>query len=258
MKSSPEGADIFLGGAKLNNTTPDVLSGLLPQDYVLKLEKDGFYSYQMPIRLRPSSVAEFNIILIPKIKHVDKLEFDFNIYKYFISKHFYGNKIIAFTDSGIYYLDDDFKNDKKISSQDLGKPQAGDIEGAIEGDNKLVFWSNNTVRLLETDNKNSDEENGKVVSVYAGTEFIKDVFFGLKERYLLIQDGLKIIALDAEDPVVYYPILKLNDKNSKIFYDSGAETLYIYDKITGTETFTLYKAKLRHLIYERDKQEKVP
>ncbi|MEK6732424.1 MAG: PEGA domain-containing protein [Candidatus Omnitrophota bacterium] len=76
VKSSPEGADIFLNGAKINSVTPDILSGLPPQDYAIRLEKDGFYSYQIPVSLRPSSAAEFDIALIPKIRYVEKLERD--------------------------------------------------------------------------------------------------------------------------------------------------------------------------------------
>jgi len=249
LKSSPEDAKIFLNGIKLNNTTPDVLSGLVPQDYAIRLEKDDFYPYQLHAKLMPSSVSEFNITLIPKIKYIEKLEPDFNIYKFFISKHFYGNKVIAFTDQGIYYLDDDFKNDKKISAQSINKDVASNIEEVLEGDDKLIAWSKNGIWIID---------NGNITLIYKPEELIKNVFFGLKERYLLIQDWLNIVALDVENPSTYYPILKLKDKDANIFYDSGSEILYIRDKITGTETYSLYRSKLRHLIHERGTDQKAP
>ena len=244
LKSSPEDARIFLNGTKLNSTTPDVLSGLVPQDYAIRLEKDDFYPYQLHAKLMPSSVSEFNITLIPKIKYVEKFEPDFNIYKFFISKHFYGNKIIAFTDQGIYYLDDDFKNDKKISAQSIDKDAAGDIEEVLEGDDKLIAWSKNGIWVMDS---------GNIGLIYKPEGLIKNVFFGLKEKYLLIQDELNIVALDVENPSTYCPILKLKDKDADIFYNPGSETLYIRDKISGTDMFSLYKSQLRHFIHERKK-----
>ena len=74
----------------------------------------------------------------------------------------------------------------------------------------------------------------------------------------MIQDGLNIVALDVENLSTYYYILKLKYKDADIFYDSGSETLYMRDKIAGTETFSLYKSKLRHLMHEKGTDQKAP
>ena len=249
IKSLPGGANIFLDGKKLNDTTPSILSELLPKDYVIKLYKDGFYSYQIPVKVKPSSVSEFDITLIPEIRHIEKLDLDFNVYRFFISRHFYGNKIIAFTDQGVYYFDDDFKNDKKISSQGLNKDSANSLKGILEGDNKLVVWSDNAVWVVE---------DGNIGLIYTAGKLIEDIFFGLKEKYILIHDGLEIIALDIENPTVYYSILKLKDDKSDMLYDADSETIYTRERVLDTDIFSLYRSKLRHLIYEREKNQKVP
>lgn len=67
LKSRPEGAKIFLNN-KLNQlTTPARIANLLPDDYLIKIEKDGFYSWQktLPVQSRLTTFAE-NILLFKK------------------------------------------------------------------------------------------------------------------------------------------------------------------------------------------------
>ena len=46
IKSLPGGANIFLDGKKLNDTTPSILSELPPKDYVIKLYKAFFVKFR--------------------------------------------------------------------------------------------------------------------------------------------------------------------------------------------------------------------
>lgn len=255
IKTYPKGVSIYISGQKLNELSPCILRDYLPKEYIISLEKEGFYSYQIPVEVNPAMVSEINVVLIPKMKNVEKLKFDFNVYKFFITKHFFGEKIILFTDKGIYFADSDFQNVRKVSTKALGEDLTDTIEGLRESNNRLLFWSKLNVWLLDI-SKSTDNPNSDLVSAYKAEENIKDVFFGIRDRYLLVHDGLKVIALDAQNPRAYFTVLELKSMNSRIFYDTASETLYIRDKIPQTSTFSLFKIELIPLINERKETEK--
>lgn len=246
IKTFPAGAEVYLDEKKLSESSPCTLREVIPKEYTVSLKSGGFYDYKIPIQVKPSLVFQIDVVLVPKVRDVEKLKFDFNIYKSFFIRHFFGEKILVFSDKGIYLLDRDFKNTEKLSSCDIGETAASTITDIIqEGNNKLVFWSQMNVWALDMNPKDDlgGQENMPAV-IYKAEEYIKYVFFGLRERYLLIQDGLKVIAVDMENPKVYFSILELKSLNSKIFYESRSETLYIQDKVAQTNTFSLFKIEL--------------
>jgi len=255
LKTFPRGIDVYLDGKKVKDASPCVIRNILPKDYTLLLEKEGFYPYQVHVLLKPSMIAELDIILIAKTKNVEKIKFDFNIYKFFVSKHFLGEKIIAFTDKGIYFLDRDFKNAKLISSVILGEELANSIVDFKEGNNRLVFWNKNNIWITDVVEPFSKEESN-VISIYKSGEDIKEVFFGLKDRYLIIHDGLRVIAQDVQNPGISFNIYELESASSKIFYDDNSEILYIRDKVPTENKFSLFKIELMPLINERKDTEK--
>lgn len=255
LKTYPKGIEVYLDGKKIKDASPCVIRSLLPKDHTLLLEKEGFYPYQVHVLLKPSMVAELDIILIARTKNVEKIKFDFNIYKFFVSKHFLGEKIIAFTDKGIYFLDRDFKNAKLISSVVLGEELANTIDGFKEGNNRLVFWNKNNIWITDVVEPFSKEESN-VISIYKSGEDIKEVSFGLKDRYLIIHDGMRVIAQDVQNPGIFFNIYELKSASSKIFYDNNSEILYIRDKVPTENKFSLFKIELMPLIDERKDAEK--
>lgn len=67
LKSKPEKATIFLNNKLQKNTTPARIVNLLPGDYSIKIEKDGYYPWEktLPIESRLTTFAE-NILLFKK------------------------------------------------------------------------------------------------------------------------------------------------------------------------------------------------
>lgn len=245
IKTFPAGAEVYLDEKKLSEFSPCVLREVVPKEYAISLRKEGFYDYKIPIQVKPSLVFTIDVVLVPKVRDVEKLKFDFNIYKSFFIRHFFGEKILVFSDKGIYLLDRDFKNTEKLSSYNIGETAASTIMDIMqEGNNKLVFWSQMNVWSLGINPQDNLRPENMPVVTYKAEECIKYVFFGLRERYLLIQDGLKVVAVDMENPKVYFPIFDLKSLNSKIFYESRSETLYIQDKVVQTSTFSLFKIEL--------------
>ena len=67
LKSRPEGAQIYLNGDLQESNTPAHLANLVPEDYLIKIEKEGLYPWQktLPVRSRTTTFAE-NITLFKK------------------------------------------------------------------------------------------------------------------------------------------------------------------------------------------------
>jgi hypothetical protein len=257
VKTFPKGASVYLNNEMLPDTTPCTLRDLLPRQYNLILEKEGFYPYQITVNVKQAEVADINVFLVPKMENVEKLKLDLNIYKFFVSKRLFGDKIIVLADKGIYSISPDLKDIRKISSQNIGEKALNSVENFKESNNRMVFWNKDNIWALE-DTSNTDNDKDIIVPLYESVEEIKEVFFGLKEHYLIIQDGLNIIALDIQNPKVFFTIMELKNKYSRIFYDSASEALYVKDRIPESNAFSFFKIELIPIVEKKKTNEKTP
>lgn len=256
VRTSPWGASIFLDDVKLDETTPSVLREILPREYSIRLEKTGFYPYQIFVDAKPATVSEVDVVLLPRKKNVEKLKFNFNIYRFFVNKYFFGERIVVFTDQGIYFLDPDFKNIKKISSEIFDPDVVASLEGLNEWNDRLIFWNKNNIWMARVPVPEEEDQN-PVTAIYKSEKEIKQVFFGFKDRYLIIHDGLTIVAVDIENPKAFFPVYRLDSAKSQIFYDTRSQTLLIRDTIPATNNspffkndFSLFKIQLLPIIAE--------
>ncbi len=252
IKTFPKGINVYLDGKKIKETTPCTIRELLPKEYNLTLEKEGFYPYEMKVEVKPSQIQDIDIFIVPRMVDITKLKMDLHIYKFFVAKHLFGETIIVFTDKGIYFLDGDFKGARKVSSQIFEENIANSIENLKENNGRFLFWNKNNLWMLDSSQVNDkDEKYPGAMLIYKAEDEIKDVFFGFRGKYIVIHDGLKVIALDAENLKVSFPLYELKSVRSKIFYDSRSETIYIQDKVQGTNGFSLFRAEIIPLINER-------
>lgn len=257
IKTFPRGVDVFLNAQKTGDATPCVLRGLLPKKYFVVLEKEGFYSYEMQVYVRPSFVSELDVVLVPKEKNIERLKFNFNVYRFFVSKQYFGGKIVFFADKGIFILDTDFKNIQKVSSIDLGSALVDSIEGLKQYNDHLIFWNKNNIWMVEAIESDANAMPD-IVPLYETQEEIKDVFLGMKDRYLVVHAGLNVFALDVYNPLVIFPVFTPQSQEAKIFYDERTETLFIRDFVPASESYSLYRVELVPIMHEKKEYEKIP
>jgi hypothetical protein len=100
-----------------------------------------------------------------------------------------------------------------------------------------------------------------VVTLYKANEEIKEVFAGFKDRYLIIHDGLKVIAVDVRNSSAFFPVADLNSTRSEIFYDNHNDSIYVRDKIASTgafpllnNSFSLFKIELSPILTEKNEK----
>lgn len=249
IKTVPQQVEVYLDNKKISESSPYAIRGLLPKKYTLRLEREGFYPYKIPVEVKSASVSDIDVVLLPKMKNIEEINLDFNVRGFFVVKHLFGRKIIVFTDDGIYLLDEKFTDVQKIAALDLSESVMNTIEGLQEGKNQLIFWNKKNIWKVKLP-QGYTEDYGAAGLIYSANESIKDVFAALKDKYLVIHEGQKIIILDITNYSVYFTILRLKSQDAKIFYDSDSETLLVKDREAYSNKFSLFKINLMEYIHE--------
>lgn len=252
IRTSPQQVDVFLDGNKMSESTPYAIRQLLPGKYTVSLEREGFYPYRIPVEVRPSYVYDIDIVLLAKAASIENINLDFNIYKFFILRRLFNKKIIIFTDNGIYALDEKLENAQKIAVLKIDAATINTIEGLEEDKNQLIFWNKKNIWRAEIPQQLRAEADNTAALIYSSRQAIKNVFVAMKGRYLIIQEGRKIIALDIANYSVFFPVLELKSASARIFYDSESEALFAKDSImASSDRLSLFKINLMEYVHEK-------
>ena len=214
IKTTPAKAVIYWKGERLKNLSPCILRDILPGEYKLRIEKKNFYPYSLILKIKPSE------------------------------------KILLFTSCGLYTLSPDFGSIHHIGRWSLGAAVLSSIVGLRENNQTIIFWSHNAAWRITKTTKSRSEILPELI--YKTNEKINDIFFALEGRYIIVWDGLNIIALDSRFPQAKFNLYQLKSVNAMVFYSSGSDTLYIKDK-TSSNHYSLFETKLSRLIYGREK-----
>lgn len=251
IETTPKEATVSLDGARISPTTPCTLREMLPKGYVLTLEKEGFHPYQVSFDVRPSRITKLEIVLVPKSGPAEMAAFDFNIYRFFLTQQLFGEKIVVVTDRGFFSLDKDLKGARPICGGDLGQRVALALEGMKEYRSHLVFWDRRTIWVVKIPEP-QDAILLEPAVAYRSSGEIRNVFLGLKERYLVIHDGERVIAADLLNPLAAFPIVSdLKNRRAESYYDSRTDILYLRDKVPGQQRDSLFKIELIPLLKEK-------
>ncbi len=113
FKSNPKKADIYINDQLQEEITPTLIKRLLPKEYKVRINKQGYHSWQKTLKIESKMVTEAkNIFLVPlnpKIEIVNEnLQIDFSL-KNFIEKE---SNYIFYARTPSYIL---YKTDKENS-----------------------------------------------------------------------------------------------------------------------------------------------
>ena len=244
VKAFPDNSQVVVKGEAKPRLSPCVIRELLPGIYEISIEKQGFYPYVVNVEVKPSAVSEVDLVLVPKIESFDNAGLSLNIYKFFMSKRFFGEKIIAFAADGVYFFDKNFKDPQKVSPLSLSQEDGCSIDGLIETDKNIIFWNKKKIWIAALSGSLA-----KSAPVYETSDGVSEVFLGLKDRYLIIHDGFKLIAMDMNSPLTFYQLLVFKSKSATVFYDTAYETLYVNDFVPQMNGFSMFKTQLVKLMF---------
>lgn len=256
IKTRPAEAQVYLNDKKLEKNTPCVLSELFPGTYTVTLEKDNFYIYKTFVEVRPSFVNELDVVFVPKVQDLQKIDFAFNIYKFFFLKHIFADKIAIFSDQGVFLADKDFKNQEKISAYDLGVNAGIKLSGLLESDDKLLFWNTDNIWMLDMAQADGRKEAVPVI-LYTAQKSIRNIFLGIRDKYIIVQDGQEVSAFEINNSKAILSIMKLKNDASEVFYDSDSETLYAKERMPESDSYSIFRAEFFPSFLEKLKNEKI-
>jgi hypothetical protein len=141
LKSRPEGARIYLSGDLQKSNTPAHLANLVPEDYLIKIEKEGFYPWQktLPVRSRTTTFAE-NVTLFKKNLPTDLTDGDIPL------------SVLSPDREKIVYLLENETN-KEVWLLNLKDNKKNLLYGTSSGDSlsrSSLEWSHNGQKILIT------------------------------------------------------------------------------------------------------------
>jgi hypothetical protein len=255
ITSSPQGIEVSLNENKLDKKTPCVLAELLPGKYTVSLEKEHFYLYKTFVDVKPFFVSKLDVVLVPIVKGMQKIGYDFDVYKFFLTKHLLTERMVIFTNQGIFWADKDFNNLEKLCPDDLGARFAPELNDLKEIDNKLIFWNTQQIGLIDLAQARNEQRPCFTV-LYKAKQSIKNVFVGIRDRYIVVQDGLEVICFDMRNSSMVFPIITLTTDYSEIVYESASEVLYVKERMRGAVNFSLYRVELFPSILDKLGKEK--
>jgi dipeptidyl aminopeptidase/acylaminoacyl peptidase len=165
--SEPKGAQVFING-RLTSATNTTIS-LSPGDYDIKIQKDGFISWEKPLKIQKELVTEANVVLFPSVPDLRPLTFS-GARNPLLSPD--GQKIVFVVTSastkekdGLYVLDLVFPPISfNKEARQIAQPKTG-----ISFEDATLYWSpdskqvlvelqNNQNFLLDADKLNSPSQ----------------------------------------------------------------------------------------------------
>lgn len=243
IRSVPDGAAVYIDEVMHTETTPLSVRYLLPKTYTVSLVKEGYYPYIVESVVSTSTVSEINAVLLPVIRQFNVLEEEFEVYSYFPAKKALGPKVILFASDGIYSADIKLEDTQRISANALTRKDSRAIRGILEAEDFLFFWDDRTIYKLFV---SRDEKNISTFEVLYQTEnTLYGVYSGIKNRYLIIHDGKKIIAFDRVNPLNAIELVELKSSKASVMYDEEQEILFFSDYDSEKKKIELYSKELR-------------
>lgn len=238
VQASPKKASIYIGDEYLKQT-PGLIKRLVPKDYTVRLDKDGYVSWQKKLRVESGRVTEARDILLvssnPKTNIVlNSVDLDFDLNKYLgidqISDEYYVQQPSYI----VYKSADNGVTDVQISTQPLPLDKTYSFISrndqrilALSNDQELyIFDPASRTFILIDDNVISAEfcQDNNRLMYYTNSEiwiyYLQDIdqkdkelitrlsqpinqviFYGQTNEHLVfsVSGALKIIELDSRD-----------------------------------------------------------
>jgi hypothetical protein len=271
VKTEPSKADIYLNGKKQSAQTPASIKYLLPDNYNLKIEKDGYVPFEKQVAIK-SGLATFEDSVLLFKQNLPVLITPGNIKKIAVSNN---KNAAAFIQSNgkklqvgiLNFGDDTVKTIYQLSSPDF-KPE---MNWSSSDDKLFIYDPSNlkypiyTIKTKEPYDAESNVLGSKIAENY----YVKDgLVYYIKDNELVSREikksqENKILTLPYKNYFLHEIIdlyfvfknnlndklLVLNDKAQIIFDDYGKEIVFGKDKtefvVDDEFEMNLYNAEKR-------------
>ena len=258
LRSTPSGASIYINGKLIPDITPARIEELRPGTYSIEIKREGLFSWQKELAVRPNMVTRAeNILLFPTLQVTEKVS-DHEMDNFFIPDD--RSQIYYMTKSGLYKSNLDGTNLKKLSSYSgwpsdiLGKKLSPDGKKILYfNENGIWIISLNGIRLT----KNGDV--AEVGEVLKSPNIIKDVFWHSGSNHIIFVAGrdINVLEIGKGGGKNIVTLNKCSRQPQGVYYDAYNDSLYFNDSPAGLSK--LYRLDLREKFFgklmERIKKE---
>lgn len=228
LKTQPQGADIYLNGALLNEKTPATINELLPGEYNLRLELEDYSPWSAVVNVEAGNVRKMDKIILfplrPNIKQLNKEKISSFWVDEEKDKVYYLNQ-----EEGIIYKSDlEGENFELIGSFTPMRPFP--IKWKISPDKeKLLAFNLHQIAMvnLRPSHKPYSAESPLVVD-FPDRKII-DIFWHSDSYHLILITDSNIEVQEAILQSVPVNLVNLNKKNTSAFYDENKDALYFID-----------------------------
>lgn len=265
FQSVPKRASVFINGKLQEEKTPLLLKRVIPQYYQIKVEKEGYSSWEKNLKVDPKIVtAAKDILLIPlrsELKLVDEnLPKDFSLADSLADED--KTKSVFYFENGILYQTDSTgPNPEQISLAPLAAGRnynliiKDDWQIALISENQTLYLFNQSAKVFEliaanvcsaqfsknnrllyfTDNEIWVYNGGEKELITRSSQRIDQATWYLNEHIIFaVGPAIKIVELDGRHKRNIFNLIEL--KTSQIATDFDGQIIYL---VSDNKLFTL-------------------
>lgn len=252
ISSHPAGASIYINGKLHTDLTPAQIEELRPGTYGIEVRREGFYSWEKDLVVRPNMVTKADrIILFPVIQEIKKIgereTIDFAI----------SNKsnIYYMTKSGLFRSNMDGSSLKKLSSYSNWPKKIVNKKFSPDG-NKFLYFNERDIGVVYLNLDKSlarDQEDAYVEEILGLEEPIIEVFWYSAANYIIVvtEKYVNIVELRGGGKRNVATLYKFNTRHNGLYYDEGSDSLYFTDIKRGQDSKGLYRLDLRQTFFSK-------
>lgn len=256
INSAPAGAEIYVNGKKSNELTPAQIEELRPGAYKIEVKREGFYTWEKELVVRPNMVTKADRIILFPIIQQSKMIAVKDIVDFAVS----GNNFIYYmTREGLFRSNMDGTGLIRVSSR-LEWPDDITAKKFFRDNNKFLYFNKKSVWAVylnpDKTTAQATDEYAEVEEITSSDEHILDVFWYSAGNYIIVitEKYINVVELSRggkRNPVLLY---KFNKRPERFYYDSGSDSLYFTDRgkdALSKEGNYLYRIDLRQTFFDK-------
>ncbi len=262
FKSIPKKADIYINDKLEEGITPTLIKRLLPKEYKIRINKEGYHSWQKTLKIESKKVTEAkNILLIPlnpEIEIIDQdLSIDFSLENFLKEESDYVFYIKA-PSYILYKTDKENSFNEQISLTPLPSNYKYKVF-ASANEQIVVLDENNQLYLLNQKTKEFELISQDVQNLQFSNDNKKLLYFTPYEIWIYhlkesdeINDNKELVTRLSQkiEKAIWY-----NSNEHIVFYVEGSIKIVELDNRGDRNIVSLIKLKIEEMAYSpKDKK----
>lgn len=230
LNSTPAGAAIYINDKKHTDLTPARIENLKPGTYKIEVKREGFYSWEKDMVVRPNMVTKADgIVLFPVAQELKRIS-RYPLTEFIVSDK---NYIYHMSNYGLFVSGMDGSSLKRISAYSNWPKKILGKKFSPSGD-RILYFTNYDIFVIYLNLDKAMTEDGQSAGVeqIINTEYpIVDVFWYSDSGYMVVvtEKNVNVVELRGGGVRNIVLLYKFNSYPKNIYYDGANDSLYFID-----------------------------